>query len=72
VNLSDIEASLQILRLVPDDIIVLSIDRMMTREQVQELREHCRKQIPDHLVVILTSGLKLSVLSRAEIEAMAE
>lgn len=71
-NLSDIEASLQILRLMPDDIVVLSIDRMMTREQCQELREHFRRQIPNHLVVILTSGLKLSVLSRAEIEAMAE
>jgi DNA-binding NarL/FixJ family response regulator len=71
-NLSDIEASLQILQLAPDDIIVLSIDRMMTREQGQELREHFRRQIPNHLVIILTDGLKLSVLSRAEIDAMAE
>jgi DNA-binding NarL/FixJ family response regulator len=72
VNLSDIEASLQILRLAPDDIVVLSIDMPMTREQGMELREHFRRQVPDHLVIILAHGLKLSVLSRAEIEAMAE
>ena len=71
-KLPDVEASLEKLRLEPGDIVVLSIDMPMKAEQARAIREHFRRQVPDNLAILLTHGLKLSVLSRAEIEAMAE
>lgn len=61
------------LELTPEDIIVLSTDMMLSMEQVNLLRDAFRKQIPyENRILILTSGLKLSILTPAQIEMMAQ
>jgi len=70
-NISDFE--LTKLRLEPGDIAVLSTDLHLRPDETKEIRDRFRKSVPDGIkILVLSSGLKVSALTRAEIMAMAE
>jgi len=60
------------LRLAPGDIAVLSTDLPLTKEQASELLKRFQEAAgAQNKVLVLTSGLKVAALTRAEIEALA-
>jgi hypothetical protein len=53
---------MRVLRVEPDDIIVLQTDMLLDREQVLALRDRAREEFKGYKVVVMTAGLKAGVL----------
>jgi serine phosphatase RsbU (regulator of sigma subunit) len=53
------------LTLNPGDIVVLSTDLLLDKDQCTALRDRGQEHFPDHKVVVLSAGIKLGVI-RAE------
>ena len=57
--------SVRILRLRPDDIIVLEFERKLAGDEVLKLVEQGRKNFPNNKVVV-TSGVHLRVMRKED------
>lgn len=57
--------------LAPGDIILVSCDSQITRETAERLKAHVEAELPGHKVLILSDGLKIAVLTREMVEALA-
>lgn len=53
------------LRLRPNDVIVLSTDLVLSQQQCDELKGRMEDRFPGHKVVIITQGVKLSIVEIA-------
>lgn len=53
----------QRLKLDPGDIIVLTIDDVLTEAQSAYIKHRVEETIPGHTVVVLGKGVKIGVLS---------
>lgn len=66
----DLTGELQRVRLEPNDILVLSIDAVLSKEQkthILEILELFQEKFPTRSVLVLDHGMKLSVISEEEI-----
>lgn len=72
-TLDDVPVAIEKLRLEPDDIIIVSTEWVMTVDQARELATRIQAQlgVPNKCLVA-THGLKISTLTRAKIEEMAQ
>lgn len=57
--------SVQILRLRPDDIVVLEFDRKISADEVLQVVEQGREVFPDNKVIV-TSSLRLRVMRKED------
>jgi hypothetical protein len=57
---------MRVLRLEPDDVIVLQTDLLLDKDQCQALRDRASEQFPGFKVAIITSGLKIGVLRKTK------
>jgi hypothetical protein len=56
-----IKGDIEVLRLQPDDLIVVSLDYSITPERAQFLAAELEKRFPKNNVLIVADGAKLSV-----------
>lgn len=60
------------LSLVPGDVLVLNVDEWMTAEMHHKIKTQMESVVPAGFkCMVLGRGMKLSVLTRSEIEARA-
>jgi G3E family GTPase len=50
------------LELRPGDRVILKTDLLLTKDQVQNLRDSWRQLVPDNEIIVLTAGLTIEVL----------
>lgn len=55
------------LTLRPDDIVVLSTDLMLDKDQMNVLHERAQAWFPDRKVLVLSHGMKLGVIRSEDI-----
>jgi hypothetical protein len=48
----------------PKDVIVLSTDLMLDKDQCLQLQARAKEWFPDNEVIVMTSGIKLGVVKR--------
>lgn len=52
------------LSLAPDDVVVIRIERMLTVEQMNSLRDYAMRAVPhENKVLVLDAGIRVEVLS---------
>jgi hypothetical protein len=54
--------TMRVMRLGPDDVVVLEIDRVLTAQQANDTDAILQSLFPKHKVVVLHGGWKLSVV----------
>ncbi len=57
--------SVAVAKVGPDDVIVVESDMLMSEEGVKNLQEQCSRVWPGRKVVVMHSGLKLSIVRDA-------
>ena len=60
-----LRAKIRVLRVGPDDVVVLEATRPATREQCEAVRERWAEQLPDIQVAVL-DGLKVGAVLRPD------
>jgi hypothetical protein len=62
--LEDLEYRVGHLEVGPKDLVVVSTDMLLTREQCRELQKMTKQWFPKNRVLVMTAGLKLGVVRR--------
>jgi len=62
--LEDLDYRVGRLEIGPKDLVVVSTDMLLTREQCQALQKLTKQWFPKNRVLVLTAGLKLGVVRR--------
>jgi len=58
----EIEMEIKKLRVHPGDLVTISTDLFLTREQCEQLRDALKPYVPDGVkVLVVTSGIRLEV-----------
>lgn len=61
------------LRLEPDDILVVKVDRPLSKEATDRIRKHLAGLLPGGIkTMIIERGVDLAVLTKAEIEGRTD
>ena len=47
-----------------DDVIVLQTDREISQEMAVHIHDHAAKVFPDHKILVLGDGLRMSILGK--------
>lgn len=54
----------QKLTVAPDDILVISCERMLSDAECADISSFIQQQLPNQMVWVLTGGVKVGVLSK--------
>jgi superfamily I DNA and RNA helicase len=61
------------LRLEPDDILVVKVDRPLSKETTDRIRKHLTGLLPQGIkTMIIERGVDLAVLTKSEIDGRTE
>lgn len=57
----------RVLHLLPEDVIILSVEHLLSEASICRLKAQLKTEFPDNPVIVLDNGAKLSLVRRENI-----